>query len=488
MSGVVCAIRTGDEATVSAMLDRLEIGDNGHCERVVEKHPFAIFGGRADKKSALEGAFEAPDKKTCILFSGSLYNGKKLREQLKPKPKGTSDAALVLALYKQRGRKCVHYLDGSFAFVIVDGDTLLAARDPLGQRPLYYARRDTGWLFASDLKAFLSSDAKVVEFPAGCYLDLQVGARRYFKLPERPASEVNVQEATEIVRMLVTDAVRKRCREGELGVYLTGSVESCIVAAIAAEKNRKIRTFSVGLEGTQDGHTAKKVASWIGTDHTHVEVTEQDILDKLPEIVHTIETFDAPLVRHGVADFFAAKAAREVVDVLVGSDGANELFAGYPYLRPMFPEKLSDEVRKITEDLHHTQLQRWDRITRAFSLEGRLPYLDRRLVHTAFRLPVNLKISDDGRSKWILRRAFSTELPAWVVDRPDHDDVHFTGIQEALKGYAETVFSDEDLVAAQRGESDLPPRRTKDELLYFHIWSSKFPASFVKLLGRTELT
>src|SRR5207247_6591793 len=124
--------------------------------------------------------------------------------------------------YKMKGRKCVHYLDGAFAFVLVDGKDFYAARDPLGAKPLYFAKNGDGYLFASELKAFPADVKKVSEFPIACYFDSESGARRYFKLPDAPSKQVNVPEAVELIRMLVTESTHKQLNPlGEVGIYLT---------------------------------------------------------------------------------------------------------------------------------------------------------------------------------------------------------------------------------------------------------------------------
>jgi asparagine synthetase B (glutamine-hydrolysing) len=131
----------------------------------------------------------------------------------------------------------------------------------------------------------------------------------------------------------------------------------------------------------------------------------------------------------------------------------------------MFSEKLTGEIRRITEDLHKTNLLRWEKMTASVGIEGRMPFVDRKLVHAAFHLPANMKINEEGRSKWILRRTFSTLLPAWVIDRPDNDDTHHQGIITALEEYAATVFTDDEL-ASDAIKSEPLSIRTKDELLY----------------------
>lgn len=479
MAAFAASVNSGNQTLIKKML---KAALNGKAKQELVSKNGIILGVVGDEAHTAE----SKDGNLNIIFVGDIYNLDTLRPLIKPAAAGKTAADMILALYRMKGVQCVHYLDGPFAFVIADGDKFYAARDPLGVKPLYFSKGEKGWLFATELKAFGDDIRKVSEFPAGCYVDSTGGAKRYYKLPGAPVKNVNLNEAVDLIRTLVTDSITKRIEpHGDVGIYLTGSVESCIITALAAEKVKRIKTFSVGLEGSIDGNTAKRVASWLNTDHTHIEISQQDVLDCLPYVVETIENFDAGLVRQAVADHFAVRAAVGKVKALVSGDGANELFGGYAYLRPMFSEKLTSEIRSITENLHRTNLHRWERMTSAVGLEGRMPYVDRKLVHAAFHLPANMKINEEGRSKWILRRTFSTLLPAWVIDRPDNDDTHHQGIITALEEYAATVFTEEDL-SSDAYKSEPLSIRTKDELLYYQIWSAKFPAEYVSLVGRTQ--
>lgn len=488
MGGLVCAIRTEDVGSVQRMLRALT-SDELQDDSVVH-HGKVIFGGVGSLAGRGVRVFEAQDGHVMVAFSGYLYNAEFLRSRVKPKPKDKSDAALALSLYKMAGRACVRYMDGAFAFVLREGDRLYVARDPMGEEPLYYTKTDEGWLFASELKAFPKSYRDVTFFPPGCYFDSEIGPRRYFKLPGDIVQDISFQQASDLIRSLVAEAVEKRIGGArEVGIVLTGSVESGILAALVKHKRRQVKTFSVGLAGSPDGTTARRIAEWMGSEHHHREITVQEILDNLQQIIYRVESFDAMVVRRAVMDFFAAQFASEHgVDVLLGGVGADEIFGGYGYFRPMFPEKLRLEIRNLTMDLHRTHLQRWGRMTLLHGVAGRAPYVDVKLVQTAFCLPPVMKVNEEGRTKWVLRRAFSTSLPAWVIDRPDADDVHAPGIEQALLDYASTVFTDEDLQEHKRNEREgLPAIRTKDELLYYQIWCTQFPKEYASLVGRTHL-
>jgi asparagine synthase (glutamine-hydrolysing) len=485
----ICAVNTATEKQVDAMLDALvHVNGEPPTKRVVTKDGVVFGSLRTGEAKDRSDILDGPAGST-IAFMGSITNSHSLRPHIKPKPTNSSDAALVLSLYRMRQRKCTHFLEGTYSFVIRHGEDFYAARDPLGAKPLYYAKSGEGWMFATEMKAFVETDLSVSEFPPGCYFESDVGARRYFKVPDSVNEKVNANEAVELVRVLVTESVNSAAKScAEAGVYLTGTVESCIIAAILAQKNRRLRTYSVGLAGSNDGQTAKKVASWLGTDHTHIEVSEQEILDNLQNIVLTLESFDAPVVRHAVADYFAMKNAAESSQAILSGEAANELFGGYTYLRPMYHEKLSNEIKRLTEQLHCTHLQRIHRMTAAHQIEALVPFCERRLVHTVSRLPANMKVSEDGRSKWALRRAFGTVLPAWVADRPDAEDTQSMGIQQMLNSYAETVFTDDDIRNYNESRSETDPEiRSKDEMLYYQIWKTKFDSRFVPLVGRTHL-
>ncbi len=487
MGGLVCAIRTEDVASVRRMLSAL--ADGGLEEDSVIHHEKVVFGGVGASSGREVRVLEVHSGDGLVAFSGCLYNAELLRPHLKPKPRDKSDASLVWSLYKMKGRKCVQYMDGAFAFVLREGDRLYVARDPLGEEPLYYVKAEDGWLFASELKAFPKNYRDVAFFPPGCYFDSEVGPRRYFKLPSEVVPDISLQQASDLVQSLVTDAVEKRIAGvREVGVFLTGSVESGILASLVKQKRKQVKTFSVGLAESQDGTTARRIAEWMGTEHHHYEITVQEILDNLQQIIYRVESFDAMVVRRAVMDFFVSQYAKEQVEVLLSGVGADEVFGGYGYFRPMFPEKLKLEIQNLTSDLHRTHLQRWGRMTSCHKIVGRAPFVDCKLVQTVFCLPPVMKVNEEGRTKWVLRRAFSTSLPAWVIDRPDAEDVHAPGIEQALVDYASTVFTDEDLQEHKRNEKEgLPAIRTKDELLYYQIWCTQFPRELALLVGRTHL-
>jgi asparagine synthase (glutamine-hydrolysing) len=167
-------------------------------------------------------------------------------------------------------------INGDFALVYTDGKRVMAARDPVGVRPLFYTRYDEDSIaFASEAKALLSLNSKIEIFPPGHIYDSYIndfvcyhtGYWRVFKhLDDDPRDRM---------RMTLEHAVHERINntERDIGFLLSGGLDSSLIASIASRKLGKIKTFSIGLEGSPDLGAARKVAEYLGTDHTEVKFT-----------------------------------------------------------------------------------------------------------------------------------------------------------------------------------------------------------------------
>ncbi|HIE12158.1 MAG TPA: asparagine synthetase B, partial [Desulfotomaculum sp.] len=140
--------------------------------------------------------------------------------------------------------------------------------------------------------------------------------------------------------------------------------------------------------------------------------TEDEYYEALPTVIRKLESYDPSLVRCAIPCYFTCKLAADYVTVVLTGEGADELFAGYHYMKRYPPSKLNQEVRRCIGDLHHINLQRADRIGMYFSLELRVPFLDVAMISLAMKIAPDLKIRTLGKTgekieKWILRRAFA---------------------------------------------------------------------------------
>jgi asparagine synthase (glutamine-hydrolysing) len=305
---------------------------------------------------------------TCLVFNGEIYNYPALRDRLIAdgvKFRTDCDTEVILHLYERYGEDCVRHLTGMFAFAIWDPrrDEVLLARDPIGEKPLYWAQRHGTLVFASEIKALLEHPAidrevntdalgpylanlvtpgpdtlyaGIEKLPAGCRARCDrtgVRVERYWSLTQ-PRRFVDAEEhdATRRVRELLDASVHSRLMSDvPVGVLLSGGMDSSTIVALLKEQARDVASFTVGFPG-YGGHDERAEARWVadrfGTDHHEVVLTEDDALGSLRALVHH---GDEPLADPVCVPLYAVtKLARDNgIKVVLAGEGADELFWGY---------------------------------------------------------------------------------------------------------------------------------------------------------------
>jgi asparagine synthase (glutamine-hydrolysing) len=314
-----------------------------------------------------------------VVFNGEIYNFEELRRELGGKGhvfRSRGDTETIVHGYETWGDEVLSHLDGMFAFALWDARKrrLLAARDRMGKKPLYFASIERAAMpplvaFASELKALLclpGFDRSVDPMAVGRYLVHEYvpaphtifrGARklgaaerlrvemgnlgktaqpqvdRYWDLsfPVEPLA-IGENEAAEELRALLRASVRRRLvADVPVGIFLSGGIDSSTVAAFAAELAGpgSVHTFSVGFSEAsfdESGH-ARRVASFLGTQHREERLRPQALLEILPAVT---DFLDEPFADASVVPTYLLSAfARRHVTVALGGDGGDELFAGY---------------------------------------------------------------------------------------------------------------------------------------------------------------
>ncbi len=427
----------------------------------------------------------------CIVSNGEIYNYRELANGLAKHPFRTaSDSEVPLHLYEDIGPDFVDRLDGMFALAIWDSENLYLARDPVGIKPLYYVIRDGGFYFASEVKALLTvANEGIREFPNGYWYRSDQGFHPYATWTTALRCDADPQAALYDVRRLLDASVKKRLMsEVPLGTFCSGGLDSSLVTAIAARYLETFHTFSTGMEGAPDLENAVRASEHIGTVHHTRTFTEEEVIDRLPEVMWHLESFDAALVRSAVPTYFVSELAKKHVTVVLTGEGADELYAGYRYLRDLPADALHPELVRLTRSLHNLNLQRTDRMTMAHGLEGRVPYLDWANVAFALGLPGALKIHGESRTeKWILREAFPGYLPTDLQERTKQKFAEGTGNAFVVAREAERQVSDRDFERL-REEARPVDLRTKEEAYCYRLFRERFPKSVATgCVGRTEV-
>ena len=303
-----------------------------------------------------------------ICFNGELYNYKELRAELREQGasfRTRSDTEVVLQAWIHWGSGCLTRFNGAFAFAIFDSHrrSLFFARDRYGKRPLFYYHKNGVFVFASEMKALLACEAVRFELDPlqlasilGIWTPLprqsgfkditQLGMGEYmlfkdgelsthcyeslsFAAPVRIDGE---NQAIDAVREALESSVALRLRSDvEVGVYLSGGLDSSIIAHLVTQQTRNtVHTFSIGFEDKQFDESAdqRELTAYLGTAHTALRVSHRDIVDNFPAAIFHAEV---PAFRTAfVPMFLLSRMVREHgIKVVLSGEGADEVFLGY---------------------------------------------------------------------------------------------------------------------------------------------------------------
>ena len=406
-----------------------------------------------------------------LICNGEIYNYKQLYQMMNLNLpdniiKTDSDCEVIIHLYKKYGiSQTLNLLDGVFAFILIDHDIskeeakLFVARDPYGVRPLYVRHQLNGlsrniFTFASELKMFPSIETRknkhdgvdnytvsVNHFQPGSYSVYihpyvvngtwnHETSKEYHKtsfpisipIIELKNTWYHIDNSIiHNIQYYLKKAVYKRCSvtERPVACLLSGGLDSSLVTALTCEyfkstgrKPSELETYSIGMEGSVDLYYAKKVADYLGTNHTEILLTEQDFIDAIPEVIYAIESYDTTTVRASIGNYFLGKyiSKHSNAKVILNGDGSDELCGGYLYMHKC-PDAIEfdGETKRLLQDIHAFDVLRSDKCISTHGLEPRTPFLDRAWVQYYLSIPIHIRYLScvEKCEKYLLRRAFS---------------------------------------------------------------------------------
>lgn len=441
-----------------------------------------------------------------VICNGEIYHYKSLASRLGLKLNSGSDCEVIIRAYINHGiDTVVNEIHGEFAFAIIDIEKLSGtidlyiARDPFGIRPLFIDVTDNYINLCSEAKGLLSVynshvgyDAvnvtkNVRQFKGGELVHYRrsdriiscVGSQRFYNFPEQFIHN-DMAHAKNMIVETFTEAVESKLEtDRPLGCLLSGGLDSSLVTAIAArylaKSGKKLRTFSIGMEGSTDEQYARMVADHCGTDHTHVEFEENVWIGALRDVIKACETYDITTIRASTGQYLISKWIAENTDikVLLIGDGSDELCSGYLYFHRAPNATVSDEENRILlDEIAYYDVLRADRGVAGNGLEARVPFLDTRFVDLYLQIAPTLRVPINGVEKWLLRESFRDTglLPSQVLFRKK--EAFSDGVSSVKKSwfkiiqeYADEIYTDEYLRMKQlEYKHNMPP--TKEALLY----------------------
>ena len=473
------AFEEGFSRTVTRGPDDSRIVDTG--AGLLGFHRLAIMGLHPEgmQPFGLNGSF--------LVCNGEIYGFEKLKQELSEKYTfvSQSDCEILLPLYQEHGVTMFSMLDAEFALILYDAETgdFVAARDPIGIRPLYYGYDKEGAiLFASEPKNLLDLTDKIMPFPPGhyfkdgqfvCYCDLTKVENICHDDLDTICSNIREKLIEGVEKRLVADA--------KVGFLLSGGLDSSLVCSIAAKRSKTpIKTFAIGMsEDAIDLKYAREVAEHIGSDHTEVIITKDSVLSALEWVIMVLGTYDITTIRASMGMYLLCEAIHKNTDirVLLTGEISDELF-GYKYtdFAPS-AEAFQKEAEKRLRELHMYDVLRADRCISVNSLEARVPFGDLDFVKYVMSIDPEKKLNKYGKGKYLLRRAFEGDyLPESILyrEKAAFSDAVGHSMVDYLKEFAASHYTDEEFEHRRCAYNHARPF-TKESLYYREIFEKYYP-------------
>ena len=400
-------------------------GPEGSFKFLKEWYSTSVFLGF--HRLAINGLNQISNQPICIdniylICNGEIYN----HASFKIPRVGQSDCEVIIHLYKLYGIDYLFdLLDGVFAFVLYDANIqkVYVARDPYGVRPMYYYNKDV-FVFASEIKQLDKFGISMQHFEPGTYMEITLDkkflpsitkTKKYTHFGFSKMIFNNIYDIYGIVYQQLYSAVKKRVvgtTERPIACLLSGGLDSSTITALVNSfmPTGKLETYSIGLEGSTDLVYAEKVATYLGTKHTSIILTEDDFFNTIPIVINALETYDTTTVRASVGNYLIGKYILEHSDakVIFNGDGADELMGGYLYFNNApNPIEFDKECKRLLNNIHYFDGLRSDRCISTHGLEPRTPFLDRDFVQSYLSIPNELRChkTQGVCEKFIIRNA-----------------------------------------------------------------------------------
>lgn len=408
-----------------------------------------------------------PATGNTLALNGEIYNFDDLVAG------ATGDTVSVAEFISKEWINGLRRLDGQFSLFYLSADgQWFAARDPIGIKPLYYSTtRDGGIIFASELKALANYPGPYKTILPGHYFD---GKRQQPYIERIPAPSPRPGN----LKRLIARAVQKRIPpSGRVAVLLSGGLDSSIIAYEAAQV-ADVELVTVGTKNSRDLEPSKQIASWLKLPH-YIQKIDSITSQDLAKIIWHLENYRTISVSNAIPQYFACQKVKELgIKVVLGGEGADELFGGYDFLDEYGREYFAENRMAALEQMFRNELQRMDRMASAFGLENRVPFLDREVISTAMSYGVSdlIKPYDIGEIKKVaLRKSYQDILPSEIANRPKDNMYRSTGTAALLESLYLKKFSQK----TNRQVSGWPIENDMERTFY-EIFRSLFDLSKIK--------
>ena len=475
-----------------------------------------------------------------LVCNGDIYNYKSLWNKLQQydpniQPTTTNDCEVIIPLIKRADENMLHptsifevpnSIRGVFGAIAWNRKTyqLIIMRDPFGVRPLFTVRYgDEFEIYTSDLRVVRllytiqtidKNEIEIEEVKPGSIQRLKIYPfqstkrflyKKWYSLPPIPTTSSpiigsdanNVNHITQTVfdyysyklHTYCMNAIKVRIEGATrpFGCLVSGGLDSSLVAGMIRRylpSDQPLYTYSIGMQGATDEIYAKKVSNYIGSTHTHLMVTEEQMLGAIEKVIGEIGSYDTTTVRASIGNYLICEYIKQKGECvyLFNGDGADELMGGYLYFHNApDAETFDKECRRLLENIHYFDVLRSDRSIGGNGLAPRTPYLDRAFVDYYLQIPSLVRFAAQMKcEKYLIRHACDpyNYIPSDVLWRT----------KEAMSDGVSSVENSWHTILQRFIESKLPeplesypeihrehnPPTTKEQLYYRKVFESKY--------------
>jgi asparagine synthase (glutamine-hydrolysing) len=344
------------------------------------------------------------------VFNGEIYNADELRKEFSIETKSNSDTEIILPLFERLGSSVIHHLDGFYSGIIYNKkhkQTFLL-RDYIGKKPLFFGISNNDIFIVSELKAIDFIDVFQI-VPKG-FSELKNGAINLLEKHKIPFTSKNVLKET------LVEAVKKRIpkNEKQFGVFLSGGLDSSIIASIVSKYADNVIYYTLGK--TDDLSYVNLLANQLNLKIKNIELPKsKELPDLIDKVVYHTESYNPSIISNGLATYLlSAEAHKDNLKVVLSGEGADELFCGYSVSSNV--NEWFEKRTELIENMHFTELRRLDLASMAHTFEIRCPFLDRKVYSVSNECKLEDLISN-FKGKQILRNAFKDDLPNEILGR-----------------------------------------------------------------------